>query len=304
MNKYILICKQCGAKNRVAKKSSGALCGRCKADLIAAYIKDNEATSSKKKRPAIPVRLIFLIIIITFVVVSAKLPEIKKNRTLNNETSLLVLSNNLKNDFNKKALIERKTLQYSLSKKGYYSGGIDGLWGANTLKSILSYYKDNNVKKLKSTSPLFDALFKSATKNISEHQIFKLNHTPIGIFSGGVKNYTNKKRIAPLKIRIPGSVTKYFIKLKGLNGEDAFSFFVTSSGFETKVPIGSYELFYAYGEDWYGEKYLFGPNTVTNKAEKILVFKKEINHVSGHVITLVKVASWNLQTTSIPRGLF
>ncbi len=42
---------------------------------------------------------------------------------------------------------------------------------------------------------------------------------------------------------------------------------------EIKVPLGSYIVKYAVGEKWYGEKYLFGPETRYNKADEKFVFE-------------------------------
>ncbi len=61
---------------------------------------------------------------------SSKYCELKTSKTL---------IPNLTEEFNNLSVDDRKTIQYKLSKKNYYDGVIDGIWGPNTVKSIISY---------------------------------------------------------------------------------------------------------------------------------------------------------------------
>jgi hypothetical protein len=56
---------------------------------------------------------------------------------------------------------------------------------------------------------------------------------------------------------------------------------------------------YAGGTKWYGDDYLFGPETTYSKADEVFTFEKVGNSVSGFSITLYKVVNGNLSTSSI-----
>ena len=64
-----------------------------------------------------------------------------------------------------------------------------------------------------------------------------------------------------------------YIKLKNANKSDVFSFFVRA-GEEVEVPVpeGKYYVYFAYGTDWYGPKYLFGSETSCSKDDELLDF--------------------------------
>ncbi len=112
--------------------------------------------------------------------------------------------------------------------------------------------------------------------------------------------------IAPLEIKTQGS-TNYYIYLKDLNGmpENDISFFVRGSeDIEINVPIGSYQIYYCSGINWYGVKEKFGPNTVYTTSEDILEFTQDSQYVYGHTITLYKVEGGNFDTESISASEF
>jgi hypothetical protein len=70
------------------------------------------------------------------------------------------------------------------------------------------------------------------------------------------------------------------------------------TGFVT-VPVGTYELRLASGATWYGEVYLFGPQTVYSKADDQLTFSIEGDQAVGHRIELQKQLNGNLKETEI-----
>ncbi len=55
------------------------------------------------------------------------------------KTSLSLLPD-LTNEFKSREASERKKIQEKLKNLGYYNGSIDGIWGGNTLRSILGFY--------------------------------------------------------------------------------------------------------------------------------------------------------------------
>jgi hypothetical protein len=68
---------------------------------------------------------------------------------------------------------------------------------------------------------------------------------------------------------------------------------------EVMVPLGTYQIRYASGNTWYGENYLFGPETDYTKTDEDFAFRRTSNGYSGYTVTLYKVEHGNLSTTPI-----
>ena len=103
-------------------------------------------------------------------------------------------------------------------------------------------------------------------------------------------------QLAPLKIVTADSGMSYYAKLIDLNTTKAALVVFVRAG-ETavaKIPVGEYEFRYAVGHLWYGEEFLFGPETAYVKAESPLNFRVENDKAMGFVITLIKRADGNL----------
>jgi hypothetical protein len=67
----------------------------------------------------------------------------------------------------------------------------------------------------------------------------------------------------------------------------------------TKVPLGSYKIKYAVGNQWYGERYLFGPETSYYMADKRFDFELRGDHIRGYSIDLLLQLNGNLQAKPI-----
>jgi hypothetical protein len=123
--------------------------------------------------------------------------------------------------------------------------------------------------------------------------------------NGEYHQYKSGENLAPLNISTPPG-TNFFIKLIDKdNGQTALTVFV--HGGQTakiKVPLGLYEMRYAQGSTWYGETYLFGPQTICSKVEKVFTFSIDGNTINGHTVQLYKVQDGNLQTTPIDTNDF
>ena len=64
-----------------------------------------------------------------------------------------------------------------------------------------------------------------------------------------------------------------YIKLKDSSGKDVYSFFVRAGEtVNAPVPGGYYYVYFAYGDDWYGTEYVFGPETTYAKDDEICDF--------------------------------
>ena len=75
---------------------------------------------------------------------------------------------------------------------------------------------------------------------------------------------------------------------------------------KTKVPLGTHELRYASGGNWYGpdSSELFGPMTVFSKGKNLLSFSFDGETYVGHKVELILQAGGNFPTSSISREDF
>lgn len=120
--------------------------------------------------------------------------------------------------------------------------------------------------------------------------------------------YTNRQifnGVAPLSIKVSEG-SHYWVKIENaLTGDELASYFIRSGEtLNIEIPIGSYEVKYASGKQWYGEGELFGKNTSYAKADEILDFKFDGYSYNGYSIELIQQVNGNLETTSISEGQF
>lgn len=123
------------------------------------------------------------------------------------------------------------------------------------------------------------------------------NRKPIAMPENGsiIHQYTYGEVTAPLTIVTDGD-ENYYVKLKdSVTGAEALSFFVRAGmSAEVEVPLGTYELSYAYGSYWYGVKYLFGDETLCAKADDIFEFTQDGDYVYGWTVELYLQTDGNL----------
>jgi HPt (histidine-containing phosphotransfer) domain-containing protein len=85
------------------------------------------------------------------------------------------------------------------------------------------------------------------------------NQIPVPVSSGVLQRPTNPI-VAPLGIKTSKG-SNYYVKLINMAGQTVRTMFVVGGNyFETKVPLGIYEMRYASGTTWYGTRHLFGPD--------------------------------------------
>ena len=120
--------------------------------------------------------------------------------------------------------------------------------------------------------------------------------------NGYIFRYPEAEMIAPLTINTEKTSDNHYIYLK-YQGEDRtmdMSFFVQAgSNIKVHVPLGTYEIFYCVGTDWYGTDLKFGQNTSYYTADELFDFTYDDDYVYGHTITLYPVQNGNLETTVI-----
>lgn len=118
--------------------------------------------------------------------------------------------------------------------------------------------------------------------------------------NGELQTFTEDRRSAPLEIN--GAYgDNYLVKLCALNTDEKILTVFVRGGQSVTVyaPVGSYRLKYAAGDTWYGDRYLFGPETIYNRASEIYRFRDDGGKVIGYSTTLYKVTHGNLRTDVI-----
>jgi len=119
--------------------------------------------------------------------------------------------------------------------------------------------------------------------------------------NGLVKHYTRGDPVAPLEIRTSGTEHHYFIKLAYFhNNAPVLTVFVRGGqSVSLKVPLGTMKLRYAVGSTWYGERFLFGPETAYAEADAQFDFMIENDRITGYTIELYPQPNGNLRERRI-----
>jgi RNase P subunit RPR2 len=125
-------------------------------------------------------------------------------------------------------------------------------------------------------------------------------------FTGSQSTYSLAETVAPLTISTRQDTGHYFVKIVDwATDAPVMTVFVRSGqSVDVTVPLGSYKIKYANGCQWYGETYLFGPNTCYNMADKRFDFKEIGDHVTGFTVELFLQPNGNLRTKKIRRKDF
>ena len=119
------------------------------------------------------------------------------------------------------------------------------------------------------------------------------------------------KGVAPFEIT-SSSNSNYYVYLKDIenNGLNDLSFYLAAgSTIEKLVPLGRYELYYACGKIWYGEKDKFGEDTSYYKGDGYLDFTEVLEddgyyYYYGHTIELILQSNGNYDSDNINESSF
>lgn len=140
-------------------------------------------------------------------------------------------------------------------------------------------------------------------------------------YNGMIIHSPTVKAIAPLTVETSGS-NSYYVVLKCIECDADevsyqsrknerlckrrdISFFVSAGKTaEVDVPLGKYEIYYATGETWYGEDYLFGPTTQRYKCDDTFIFEINGDYVEGWTLTLYAVYNGNMDSDPVSEADF
>jgi len=106
--------------------------------------------------------------------------------------------------------------------------------------------------------------------------------------------------VAPLEI-ITKAGSNYYIKvIDWMTKAEVMTAFVRGGQpFETKVPLGSYEIRYAAGQSWYGSILDFGEIASYSRCDDRFDFTQTLGGYNGYTIELILQQNGNLQTDVI-----
>lgn len=156
---------------------------------------------------------------------------------------------------------------------------------------------------------------KEAPSSVENQNIYT---PPLNIFDYADKNLTPldfpvkgiledclyDEGVAPLKITT-SEKANYFIMLKKLQTDEYITLFIPAdNSYQIDVPLGKYELRYCCGDEWYGEKHLFGRKTTYYKAKDIFDFYITSDGYYGYEVELIKQINGNLQEIKISQEEF
>jgi len=96
-------------------------------------------------------------------------------------------------------------------------------------------------------------------------------------------------------VKVVDSLTEKLILSAYING---------GRPFQVDLPLGSYEIKYASGQQWYGTYYKFGPETSYSKTRGVFRFQSDNYGYSGYTIELIKQRNGNLKTQFISKDEF
>lgn len=134
---------------------------------------------------------------------------------------------------------------------------------------------------------------------LTDEEVFGLTRPSTGHFGKAAK-----KSVAPLKISVSPNAD-YFVYLVDGDGLAVASFYIRAGQtLESKMPLGTFELFYVAGTTWYGEDRFFGDNTVYSVVTKQLSFTRDVDGYNGIKVELILQTNGNLPTKGISRKEF
>jgi len=139
-----------------------------------------------------------------------------------------------------------------------------------------------------------------------ETNVSKFDEPQQPIPNSGVIASDYSDGVAPFTIRTRNDGAHFYIKIVEISSSRVIGAYFVRAGesIELQVPIGNYKLKYASGQNWYGESFLFGPDTSYSKADASFNFYDDGSQVIGYAIELFQQDDGNLLTSGISPSQF
>ena len=162
----------------------------------------------------------------------------------------------------------------------------------------------NKNGKVTAKAPGVVQITATSCNDISSRIEFTINPKPVNQKNGLVKKPSEYCE-APVTIHAPKdhACYVYFDSYSG-SGNDFSIFASAGSTVDVKAPLGSYKLYYATGDTWYGAKYRFGVGTSYYSTNEYFSFYTSGNYVYGTELTLYSVVNGNMSTYTISEDEF
>lgn len=142
------------------------------------------------------------------------------------------------------------------------------------------------------------------TNNKTATCLVTVTPAPVTITNGYVLR-PSRECVAPVTIHAPAGESVYVYFKCSSDSRCDFSMLVKAgTTCEVDAPIGTYKMYYASGDVWYGKEYKFGENTQYYTSPDIFTFYFSGDYVYGTELTLYKVANGNMTTTEISDSQF
>lgn len=217
-----------------------------------------------------------------------------------------------------------REVQELLTQLGYKPGTIDGQFGKRTEDAIKSFQRDsgnpdvglidqelvNQLRGRKYTKdnsvsgrPSPPEGIKQQPDKVNKNIVVQPTLPAVQPLpqNGKLSRFSRALAEAPFEIVTRSGQGHYFVKLvDSTTGRDVLSVFVRSGQkVEVEVPYGIFELRYAAGDTWYGEKHLFGKDTVYSRSDELFHFQLVGTEIQGFTVELFLQQDGNLKTRNI-----
>jgi len=166
--------------------------------------------------------------------------------------------------------------------------------------ALNKYLRENNIEPFPvGNQPLFQTQTPITLFTISPTQIVSETHQPNANFfdttealpfpeNGVYSSKLSDETVAPLTLNTPNGNDGYLVLFKNINTDDYIQLFVNpGQSYKITVPLGEYEMFWTYGNYWFGFKhrYPFGRSASAFRADNAFLFYKEDDYFYGHTFT-------------------
>ncbi|MBO6047101.1 MAG: hypothetical protein J6P61_05025 [Erysipelotrichaceae bacterium] len=169
----------------------------------------------------------------------------------------------------------------------------------STNRSAVEVEQDGTIKAVGEGYSSIGVSKSDGTSNISTIGV-TVNLKKVSIKNGTMLKSPSGSRVAPLKVEAGSSQNVYIYFKNKKTPSNSFAFYLKKGKSKTmNVPLGTYTVYYATGQTWYGKKHLFGKATVRSKLNTKLKFYISGNRYMGHSLKLYAVTNGNVSSSSV-----